>query len=165
MENTVRNRKGQRQFTGWHMLFIMLGFFGIVIGANLYMAISADRAWTGLVVKNSYVASQEYNEKLAANRAQHAMGWSSNIEIVDGEFIFTLLDGEQKPLSAQEVIVQINRPVGTKDDVQLILQQREDGKYSANVDLGAGVWKVYLVANFADQPAFEHYYKLVIEEQ
>ncbi len=164
MEDTAQNRKGQRQFTGWHMLFIMIGFFAVVIGANLYMAISADRAWTGLVVKNSYVASQEYNAKLAASRAQHAMGWSSNIEIVDGEFIFMLLDGEQKPLSAQEVIVQINRPVGTKDDVQLILQQREDGKYSANIDLGAGVWKVHLIANFADQPAFEHYYKLVIEE-
>ncbi|TIW70058.1 MAG: cytochrome oxidase, partial [Mesorhizobium sp.] len=44
-----------REFTGRHMLFIILGFFGVVIGVNLTMATLASKSWTGLVVENTYV--------------------------------------------------------------------------------------------------------------
>src|SRR3546814_8186701 len=52
-------------FTGWHMLGAMLLFFGIVISVNLYMAWQATRSWSGLVVENTYIASQEFNGKVA----------------------------------------------------------------------------------------------------
>ena len=67
-------RTAPKEFTGRHMLAIMLAFFGTIIAVNLVMAIFASRSWTGLVVKNSYVASQEFNEKgcggARAGRAQ-----------------------------------------------------------------------------------------------
>ncbi|MER8701181.1 FixH family protein [Mesorhizobium sp. M1273] len=40
------------------------------------MAVLASRSWTGFVVKNSHVASQEFNRK-AGEGAQAALGWSS----------------------------------------------------------------------------------------
>ncbi len=163
MQAKTQITKRQKQFTGWHFLAIIVGFFVVIIGVNIYMASSALRAWTGLVVKNTYVASQEYNDKLAANRAQHALGWTSSVKLDEKIFTFTLVDGEGKSIKAEQVIVQINRPVGTKEDVELILQQNEDGLYSANVDLRPGTWKIYVVASFADQPDFEHYYKVNIK--
>ncbi|MER9363202.1 FixH family protein [Mesorhizobium sp. M0500] len=39
------------------------------------MAVLASRSWTGFVVKNSHVASQEFNRK-AGEGAQAALGWS-----------------------------------------------------------------------------------------
>ncbi|TIS18850.1 MAG: cytochrome oxidase, partial [Mesorhizobium sp.] len=50
-----------REFTGRHMLISILAFFAVVIGVNLTMATFAHRSWTGLVVENTYVASQQFN--------------------------------------------------------------------------------------------------------
>ncbi|TGV41583.1 cytochrome oxidase, partial [bacterium M00.F.Ca.ET.168.01.1.1] len=38
-----------REFTGRHMLVIILAFFGVVIAVNLTMATLASTSWTGLV--------------------------------------------------------------------------------------------------------------------
>ena len=64
---------GTRQFTGKHMLAIMLGFFAVVLAANMTMVYFARHSWTGLVVENSYVASQQFNAKMAETRAQAAL--------------------------------------------------------------------------------------------
>ena len=58
----TRERK-PAEFTGRHMLAIMLAFFGVIIAVNLVMATLASKSWTGLVVKNTYVASQQFNRK------------------------------------------------------------------------------------------------------
>ncbi len=163
MQTNARKPKKEWKFTGWHMLIITVSFFAVVFGMNLFLAISANRAWTGLVVKNTYTASQEYNSKLAATRAQHAMGWTSDIEIRDGKFLFRLIDGEERPIIADKVVAQINRPVGTKDDVKLELQYVGDGFYSSALNISSGVWNIYIVASFLDQPNFEHYYRMKIE--
>ena len=44
----------------------MLAFFGVIIAVNVVMATLASTSWTGLVVENSYVASQEFNRKADA---------------------------------------------------------------------------------------------------
>jgi len=59
-----------KRFTGWHMTGILLGFFGIIVAVNFTMATLATRTFGGVVVQNSYVASQRYNEWLKAARAQ-----------------------------------------------------------------------------------------------
>ena len=50
---TSHNAEKQFRFTGYHMLAIMVAFFGVVIAVNLTMATFASRSWTGLVVENS----------------------------------------------------------------------------------------------------------------
>ena len=47
--------------------------FGVIIGVNLVLALSAVRTFPGLEVKNSYVASQTFDERRAA---QEALGWT-----------------------------------------------------------------------------------------
>src|SRR5690606_31679205 len=56
-------------FTGWHMFGAMVLFFGVIISVNLYMAWQATHTWSGLVVKNTYIASQEFNGKVAEAKA------------------------------------------------------------------------------------------------
>ena len=64
------------QFTGWHMAGVLCLFFGTIIAVNMVLAVNASTTWTGLVVKNSYVASQHYNETLAAAARQAKRGWT-----------------------------------------------------------------------------------------
>lgn len=57
------------------MAMVMAGGFGIVIAVNLFMATLAVGGFSGVVVKNSYVASQNFNGWLERAEAQDALGW------------------------------------------------------------------------------------------
>lgn len=64
-----------RRFTGWHFTAIIVGFFGVVFAVNMTLAMFATRTFGGVVVENSYVASQKYNGWLEAARKQSLLGW------------------------------------------------------------------------------------------
>ena len=61
-------------FTGLHMLLSTSAFFCVVIAVNVTMAVYASSSWSGLVVENTYVASQEFNRKAAAMKAMATSG-------------------------------------------------------------------------------------------
>jgi len=61
-----------RQITGWHVLGGFVLGFGVIIGVNTYMAVSAVKTFPGLEVQSSYVASQTFDKDRAA---QESLGW------------------------------------------------------------------------------------------
>ena len=63
-------RMGPKPLTGRKVLLIAVAAFGVVIAANLAMLLAATGTFPGLVVKNSYVASQGFDAKTAAQRAE-----------------------------------------------------------------------------------------------
>ncbi len=73
---TMLSQPAPRPFTGRRLAAILVSFFAVVIAVNLAMAMVARGSWSGLVVANSYVASQEFNEKVAAAREQRERGWT-----------------------------------------------------------------------------------------
>lgn len=160
MDNLTAARKGE--FTGWHMLAVMVSFFGVVIGVNIWLAVSSARTWTGLVVPNSYVASQEFNTKLEIARARTALGWRGGLAYQHGQVLFHLVDGAGMPLELERVRVEINRPVGIKGDVTLDLARRPDGSYVAPLELAPGVWNAAILATVTDEPDYEHRARLVV---
>src|SRR5204862_1481429 len=81
-----------RHFTGWHMLAVVVLFFGTIIGVNIVMVLAATGTFPGLVVTNSYVASQHYNELLASDRAQDRQGWRIELDAPGGVVSFRLAD-------------------------------------------------------------------------
>lgn len=152
----------QKEFTGWHMLALMVAFFGVVVGVNIFMATSAIRTWTGLVVDNSYVASQQFNTKLANANAQAAKGWQGGLDYQSGTLRFTLVDGAAQPLIADTVTIDISRPIGVDGDQTLILSRQSDYAYEADVALDPGVWNAAIIVTFPDQPNYEHRARLNI---
>lgn len=162
MENQMAARKGE--FTGWHMLAVLVAFFGVVIGVNIWLAVSSARTWTGLVVPNSYVASQEFNTKLQIAQARTALGWRGGLEYRPGQVVFHLVDGAGTPLELERVTVEINRPVGIKGDVTLDLERQADGSYAAPLELAPGVWNAAIRATLAGEPDYEHRARLIVEK-
>nr|WP_295887320.1 FixH family protein [uncultured Devosia sp.] len=129
-----------REFTGGHMLLITIAFFTVVIGVNVAMAVSASRTWTGLVVANSYVASQEFQVKSDAAHRQNAAGWTMDITYRDGRLIVQIAaDGRELELAQVEAFVR--RPVGGNDDATVPLSLGPGG-YEGAIDLAPGVWDV-----------------------
>ncbi|BDA84177.1 nitrogen fixation protein FixH [Aureimonas sp. SA4125] len=104
-----------REFTGWHMLTIMLLFFGSIIGVNFLMAYSAVTSFAGLVVENSYVASQHFDEKLVAMRRQQALGWTVELAVLPDSVTVDVRDAHGDRV-ATRVDVEMTRPTTNRDD-------------------------------------------------
>lgn len=128
-----------RPFTGWHFTAIICAFFGVVIAVNMTMAVLATRTFGGVVVENSYVASQKYNQWLAAARDQQRLGWHV-APSVDAQRHVTVAPAPQG-ITASGVA---EHPLGQADDVNLSFVR--DGKLLRSREaLPEGRWKVRLV--------------------
>ncbi|HSM40840.1 MAG TPA: FixH family protein [Afifellaceae bacterium] len=149
------------EFTGRHMLIIMIAFFGVIIGVNLLMATVANRSWTGLVVKNSYVASQNFNRKLEAARRVAALGWVVDFELDAGHAALRLAD-RSGPITGMDVTLKLWRPTNESEDVTVTLGEAAAGEYRAEIALGFGVWSADLTATAEDGEALHRHRRIVV---
>ncbi|MEM1164482.1 MAG: FixH family protein, partial [Pseudomonadota bacterium] len=69
------------ELKGGHVLMIAITAFGIIIAANMTMLFAATGSFPGLVVENSYIAGQGWNQR---TQAQHDLGWTSEVLFQDG---------------------------------------------------------------------------------
>jgi nitrogen fixation protein FixH len=146
--NTPKAVRGE--FTGRHMLLAIVGFFGVVIAVNVGMAVVSSVSWTGLVVQNSYVASQEFEDKRLAHIAQQQAGWRASLDYDGGTALLSVVDAGGRAIELGEPVLEINRPVGGHDDQKVSLSRRPDGVYAGPVTLGPGVWEARV--SIADTP-------------
>ncbi|TIP92396.1 MAG: cytochrome oxidase [Mesorhizobium sp.] len=136
------NTQKTREFTGRHMLTTILAFFGVVIAVNLTMATFASTSWTGLVVENTYVASQQFNRKAEEGRAQAALGWTGKLTIAWGEVRYSLSDAAGKPVPLRSVKVLFRHPAYEGADKAVILAVASGQEFAAQHTLRDGVWIV-----------------------
>ncbi len=135
-----------RTFTGRHMLAAMVAFFGVIVAVNLTMAAFAMKSWTGLVVQNSYVASQEFNDKAEAGRARAALGWQGDLAYSNGELRYSLVYDNGSAVALTDVQVALGRPAYEADDATIVLAPTGDGNFESSVALGDGQWIVRVSA-------------------
>jgi nitrogen fixation protein FixH len=116
-----------KQFTGRHMLASLIAFFGVIIAVNLTLAYLANATWSGLIVKNGYVASQSFDDDLARSKAQDAMGWSVVLSHSNDRVRFTFSDSARQKIAGLVITGRLGRPVTSRDDQVLVFS-----------DVGAG---------------------------
>ena len=129
-------------FTGWHMLGMMGLFFGTIISVNLTLAYFAGSSWSGLIVKNTYVASQKFDDEVARVEAMKARGWASALEVDAGSVRYQLTNALGTPIETDSVSVVISRPVEEHSDQTLELNLMGDGSYYAAHKVDPGQWLV-----------------------
>jgi len=132
-----------KPFTGKHMAIACVAFFGVVIAVNVLMANLAVSTFGGVVVENSYVASQQFNGWLDQARADKALGWKAVIvRGGGGEVRVDLRDKAGATISGARVTAVAEHPLGHRVDQRLAFTQREPGIYTA--PLIAGRWRIKL---------------------
>lgn len=129
-----------REVTGAHVLAALVGFFAIVIAVNGAMAVLAAATWTGLIVPNSYVASQRYNEAIAADRQQQALGWRLALEASTAGLAVVVSARDGRPVTGLDITADLARPTHERDDRRLGLVETAGGRYSAETALQPGLW-------------------------
>ncbi len=133
-----------RPITGRKVALWFVAFFGIVIAVNLLMARLAIGTFGGTVVDNSYVASQNYNEWLAAGRAQAALGWTVTAQREPDDrvaIIVVMRDG--RPLTDGVISAVASHPLGRAADRRLSFIAT-DGRFVSTAPLPTGRWQLRL---------------------
>jgi len=145
-----------REFTGRHMLMVMLGAFGVIVAVNVFMATQAVRTFPGLVVENSYVASQEFDRNRAA---QERLGWTVTPRYEDGNLTIEITDRKGAPVWPKALSVLVGRTTESREDIRPVMEP-VDGRFRARVDLGRGLWLVDIQAVAEDGTRFRQWRRL-----
>lgn len=127
----------KRVFTGRDMAAVLIAGFGVVIGINLLMAALAVGGFSGVVVENSYVASQRFNGWLDEAQRQRALGWSAQAERLEGgRIVVTTL---AVPADAT-VSAMLRRPLGRSDFQRLLFKKAAPGRFLSTQAVAPGRW-------------------------
>lgn len=140
-------------FTGLHMLVAVLLFFGVVVGVNIVLAVAATGTFPGLVVENSYVASQHYNQLLAEARARAGAAWRLELDAQDGVLAVRLVDRHGTLRRRLAVTALAGRPSSTREDRLIEFAADVDG-FRATEALPPGQWEVDVEARQAGTLVF-----------
>jgi len=151
------------EFTGRHMLMIMVSFFGVVIIANVTLAVNASRSWTGLVVENSYASSQTFDKDTAAIQTDALKDIHPQIQLAKGLLSVKInkLNGDPVPVTNAKLTV--GRAVSATTDRTFPLTNVGPGAWSAPAELAAGNWAALLVAQLPDGAVWSRRMKLHVE--
>lgn len=129
------------EIKGWHVATFFCAAFSVIIAVNLTLAFSAIRTFPGLEVKNSYIASQQFEHK---RRAQTALDWEVSARLDRGLLLLSIRKDGQ-PIAPQIISARFGRATHIHDDQDLALVF--DGQqFVAPVLAADGNWNLRLKA-------------------
>lgn len=140
-----------REIRGHHVLIGFIGAFGVIIAANVTLAVNAISTFPGLEVKNSYEASQVFDREKAA---QLALGWTVTAEVDGGELRVTITDAEGRPVNPPELTGIFGKATTVKEDVTPEFTY-VNGFHVAHVPASPGNWNLRMKAVAEDGTVFK----------
>ena len=126
-----------RPITGRKVLFMLVAFFGVVIGVNLVMMRLAIQTLPGTEVDSAYSASLAYEKEIATARAQTARNWKVDAHVErSGQGGATLQvearDNLGRPMSGLTFQGRFERPTDRRaDPTEYIVQRKRTDRAQA----------------------------------
>ena len=157
-----------RELKGWHVLVMILAFFGVTIGVNTIFVSYALSTFSGEDVKQPYLKGLGYNRTLAQREAQAALGWSASIaarRASDGAAVVhvEITTGERTRLDTLDVTATLRHPVDARLDREVVLHPTPEGGYEARLPgLARGQWDVIARTRSPDNVTFEALRRVVV---
>ena len=140
----------EQKLKGWHVFAGFAAAFTVIIGVNLVLAFDAVRTFPGLVVENSYVASQTFDARRAA---QIALGWTAEAKLEGDTLRLSFRDKQGQPVQPAKLTALLGRPTEAKEDrfPEFVF---DGADFVAPVDLHQGNWNLRIEAEAADGTLF-----------
>ncbi len=143
----ARLKKAKKELTGWHVLAILLAFFGLMLAVNVYFAVVAVSSFRGEDVPRSYRQGLEYNQTISARDAQAKLGWTARTNTVvqqDGQIKLIVLVQDAEGLGVEGLSFEgvLRHPTDTANDIILDINDTGAGRYVANVTPAPGQWSL-----------------------
>lgn len=144
--------EGSGGLTGRHVLFGLIAFFGVIFAVNGWFLYSALKTNTGVVANEPYRKGLAYNERIAADERQKALGWQDEAVLAsDGRVSVVMKGAEGQPISGLILEATLGRPSTTAGEQKLKLAEMSPGTYAAaSKAVDSGTWLFALEARRAD---------------
>jgi nitrogen fixation protein FixH len=135
-------RLGERRLRGWHVLFCLVGFFGIVIAVNGAMIYAAIATYSGVVASEPYRKGLHYNDRVQAGERQQRLRWQDVLSIDrNGQIVLTLAGADGRAINGLDIQIVVGRPSTNRHDVKVPLSADAPGHYAARIaPLPSGSW-------------------------
>ncbi len=132
----------ETRLKGKHVLFILIGFFGIVFAVNGYFAYSALVTLPGEERGATYEAGLRYNATLAEQRSQDALHWSHKSQFLPGSRVSVAVAGaDGSPVAGLSIEGWLDRPATEGTERKLTFKETDTGRYEAATGTAeAGAW-------------------------
>ncbi len=138
------------EITGWHVLAVFGLAFGVIISVNVILAVNAVKTFPGLEVKNSYVASQTFDDE---RDAQVALGWDVSASLEGNDLALRIVQ-DGAPIAPIIEEATFGRATNVQQD-QTPEFRFVDGALRAEVEGGSGNWNLRLRARAPDGTLFQ----------
>ena len=137
---------------GWHVLVIMVVFFGVVFSVNAFFITTALKTFPGEETRRSYVQGLNYNDVIEARRAQEALGWTASANIAEERVLIEVLDRDGAPVRGLRLEGALQHPANMSLDRELVFTEVRDGVYAAGVEGLSDGWWTISAAEQGDTP-------------
>lgn len=155
-----RSPVSPKPLTGRMVLFMLVAFFGVVIGVNAIMMRLAIQTLPGTEVDSAYSASLAYEKEIAAARDQNVRAWKVNAHIqrgADGDATLQVeaRDSRGVPMSGLTFQGRFERPTDRRADQPVGLTEVGGGIYRGSApQIAPGQWDLVLEGDAAGQRMF-----------
>lgn len=149
---------------GWWIPYTFVAGFAVVLIANGTMLYFATSTFSGLSTKQAYLEGLAYNDKVAAEQAQKALGWRWDIDLAEVSAADTSSeartatlrifgqDAEGRPLDGVALSALVRRPTVQGLDQTVDFRATGPGRYEASVTLPKpGLWDLLFTARRGDE--------------
>lgn len=149
-----------RPLTGWKILAIAVGCFGVVFAVNGLMAYYAISTFRGEVEASPYEHGLAYEKDILAAQAQGALGWNVSEHLArdsDGEATLEVrvVDRSGTPVTGLGVTTGFDSPADKRFDADLTLNETDPGVYLGRLSANPGQWDVILEAKRDGERVFK----------
>ena len=129
----------QRELTGRAVLIVLLTFFAVVASVNGAMIYFATSTFGGVEVASSYKAGLQFENEVAAAKAQDARHWRVDAHLDRAgagaaAIAVALHDAAGRPVNSVDVSARLVHPADARHDHDIALQAAGDGLYKGQTD-------------------------------
>lgn len=156
------------KLTGRHVLAWLGGFFLVMFAANGALIYFALHTLHGEGLENSYDASQAFNKRIAAARAQDERGWKADVltraEGAGERVMVEFHDRNGAPISDLAVTARFQHPFDAAQDRNATLVSDGDNYEGVAAPIGHGRWTLIIEASRGAEPLFRSENKMTVAD-
>jgi nitrogen fixation protein FixH len=153
----VSKKSQSKEIKGWHVFAVIAGAFSVIIMANMTLAWFAVGTFPGLDVANTYVASQQFNDR---RNAQQALGWSIQLSYMDGRIHLAVHDKDGALVRPNTLTLRVGLSAYAGEDQDILLTQTAGG-YIADINLPKGNLVLDIMALAEDGTVFSERRRMI----
>ena len=147
---------GRRGLTGWHVLAMLVAFFGLIIVANIAFIYFAVQSHRGEDVPKSYRQGLEYNQVITARAEQAALGWTAKVSEPrpgdSSQLLIEVFDADGEIVEGVEFDVRLRHPADADLDQPATIVQQRGGEMVIDTSALHGRWIIKALSRSSDQP-------------